>query len=81
MRDKAYVLLLRDLFRSAVDQMNVRLGQTSPAMFQTVDNVKGAVDLAAFRPRFAGADKDLAAEFDAMVSNLINVVFREASLR
>jgi glyoxylase-like metal-dependent hydrolase (beta-lactamase superfamily II) len=81
LRDKAYVLLLRDLFRSAVDQLNVRLGQTSPAMFQTVDDVKSAIDLSLFRPRFAGSDQDLAAEFDAMVKNLINVVFREASLR
>ena len=56
LHDKAYVLLVRDLLKSAVD-------------------------LSAFRPRFAGADKDLEAEFDDMASNLIKVVFTEASLR
>ena len=43
--------------------------------------MKGAVDLSAFRPRFAGDDKDLAAAFDEMTATLVKVVFDEASLR
>ena len=81
MHDKAHVLLIRDLLKSAVDQMNARLKQSRPAMFQTLDEVKGAVDLNAFRQRFAGSDKDLSAEFDDMTANLVKVVFEEASLR
>jgi glyoxylase-like metal-dependent hydrolase (beta-lactamase superfamily II) len=81
LRDKRYLFLVRDLFKSAVDQLNVRLGQTRPAMSLTVDDVKGAVDLTPFRQRFAGNDKELATEFDGMTTNLINVAFREASLR
>lgn len=81
MHDKAYILLMRDLLRSAVDQMNAKLQQTGPAMFQTLDGVKAAVDLTAFRQRFAGSDKDRMDEFDDMAGNLVKVVFEEASLR
>ena len=34
MHDKAYIFLIRDLLKSAVDQMNAELKQTGPAMFQ-----------------------------------------------
>ena len=81
MRDKAYIFLLRDLLKSAVEQMNTELRRTGPAMFRTLDEVKGAVDLTSFRQRFAGSDKDLSADFDAMVASLIKVMFHEASLR
>jgi len=81
LHDKSHILLIRDLLTSAVDQMDTRLAQTRPAMFQSLDDVKGAVDLAAFRTRFAGTDKDLAAEFDDMTAHLIKVIFQEASLR
>jgi glyoxylase-like metal-dependent hydrolase (beta-lactamase superfamily II) len=81
MHDKNYVYLLRDLMQSAVDQMNTKLRQTRPAMAQNLDDVKGSVDLTAFRPRFAGSDKDLAAQFDDMSSHLVKLVFLEASLR
>jgi len=81
MHDKTQVLLIRDLLKSAVDPMNARLKQTRPAIFQTLDDVKGAVDLTPFRPRFAGTDKDLGAEFDDMAADLVKVVFEEASLR
>jgi glyoxylase-like metal-dependent hydrolase (beta-lactamase superfamily II) len=43
--DKTYIFLVRDLLKSAVDQMNAELKRTGPAMFQTLDGVKGAVDL------------------------------------
>lgn len=81
LHDTSHILLIRDLLTSAVDQMNTRLSQTSPAMFQSLNDVKGAVDLSAFRQKFAGTDKDLAAEFDDMTTHLIKVVFLEASLR
>jgi cyclase len=81
LHDKAYILLVRDLMKSAVDQMNAKLRDSFPAMFQTLDEVKGAVDLTPFRRRFAGTDKDLSAAFDDMAASLVKVVFEEASLR
>jgi cyclase len=81
MHDKAYIYLLRDLMKSAVDQMNEKLRQTSPAMNQTLDDVKGGVDLTPFRQRFAGDDKDLGDSFDNAASHLVKLVFLEASLR
>jgi len=81
MHDKAHIFLIRDLLKSAVDQLNAKLRQSGPAMFQSLDEVKGAVDLTPFRQRFAGTDKDLATSFDDMAANLIKVVFQEASLR
>jgi hypothetical protein len=81
MHDKSYICLVRDLLKSAVDQMNAGLKRTGPAMFQTLDQVEGTVDLTAFRQRFAGSDKDLAVAFDEMTANLLKVVFEEASLR
>ena len=60
--------------------MNAELKRTGPAMFQTLDGVKGAVDLTSFKQRFAGNDKDLSPAFDDMASNLVKVVFEEASL-
>jgi len=81
LHDKAYINLVRDLLKSAVDQVYAKLRQSGPAMFRSLDEVKGAVDLTSFRPRFAGEDKDIAAEFDDMSANLVKVVFEEASLR
>ena len=81
LRDKTYIYLLRDLMQSAVDQVNEKLRQTAPAMFQTVDDVKGSVDLTPFRQRFAGNDTDLAAAFDNVTTRLVRLVFDEARLR
>jgi cyclase len=81
LHDKAYIYLLRDLMRSAVDQMNEKLRQSAPAMFQTLDDVKGGVDLTPFRQRFAGNDQDLAAAFDDVAARLVKLVFEEARLR
>jgi len=61
--------------------MNEKLRQTSPAMNQTLDDVKGGVDLTPFRQRFAGDDKDLADSFDDAANHLVRLVFLEASLR
>ncbi|HET6177002.1 MAG TPA: hypothetical protein VFE61_08730 [Candidatus Sulfotelmatobacter sp.] len=81
MHDKTYIYLMRDFLKSAVDQMTEKLRQPRPAMFQSPDEVKGSVDLTSFRQRFAGDDKDLGDAFDDCASNLVRVVFEEASLR
>ncbi len=81
LHDKTYLSLMRDLLKSALDQMNAYLKRTGPAMFRTLDEVKGAVDLTPFRLRFIGEDKDMAAAFDDMAANLVKVAFEEASLR
>jgi glyoxylase-like metal-dependent hydrolase (beta-lactamase superfamily II) len=81
MHDKTHILLIRDVLKSVVDQMNQKLRQTGPALARTLDEVKGAVDLSPFRQRFAGDDKDLGDEFDEEASRLVKLVFEEASLR
>ena len=81
MHDKTYIYLVRDLMKSAVDQMNEKLRQTAPAMFQTLDEVKDGVDLSSFRRRFAGNDKDLGEAFDQVSSRLVKLVYEEASSR
>jgi hypothetical protein len=74
-------MLVRDMLKSAVDQVTEGLRKTGPAMFRTVDDVKGSVDLSPFKQRFAGNDKDLGAAFDQAAAELVKLVFREASLR
>lgn len=81
MHDKTYIHLERDMMKSAVEQMNVKLGQTRPAMFQTLEEVKDSVDLSGFRQRFAGDDRDLGFAFDDAAAHLIKLVFLEASLQ
>jgi len=81
MHDKTYIYLERDLIKSAVDQMNEKLRQAGPALSQNLDDVKGAVDLTPYRPRFAGDNKDLGAIFDDETSHLLKLVFEESSLR
>lgn len=81
LHDKTYLYLLQDLMQSAVDQVNEKLRQTAPAMFQTADEVKGSVDLTAFRQRFAGKDAELGAAFDQVCARLVKLVFDEARLR
>ena len=81
LHEKTYVYLIRDLLKSAVDQVNAKLKQSGPAMFRSLDEVEASVDLTPFRQRFAGNDKDLAATFDEMSKHLVKVVFEEASLR
>ena len=81
LHDKTYVFLVRDLMRSAMDQMNAKLAQTAPAMFLTIDDVKGSIDLTSFQQRFIGNDKDLIAAYNEMTANLVKVLFEEASLR
>ncbi len=81
MHDMTYVLLIRDLMQSAVAQVDAKLAQLGPAMFQTLDEVTPSVDLSSFQQRFAGTDKDQIAAFNDMTNHLLRVVFQEASLR
>jgi len=81
LHDKTYVYLLRDFLQSAVDQLNEKLRQTAPAMFQKVDDVKSSIDLTPFRQRFAGNDQEVAEAFDDVAARLIKLVFDEARLR
>ncbi len=81
LHDKSYIYPVRDFMKSAVDQTNAQLTKIGPAMAHTVDQVRGAVDLSVFRQRFAGNDTRLAASFDGESRNLVDLVFREASLR
>jgi cyclase len=81
LHDKTHIYLIRDVLKSAVDQMTEVLRKTGPAMFRALDDVKGEIDLAPFRQRFAGNDQELAAEFDQEASVLIRLVYRESTLR
>jgi len=81
MHDKTYLYLVRDLLKSAVEQLNEQLQRTGPAMFRTLDEVNGAVDLKPFRERFAGTDQDKGQEFDYMATKLVKIAFQEASSR
>jgi cyclase len=80
LHDKRHILLVRDWMKSAVEQMADKLRQTAPAMFQTLDAVKGGVDLTSFRQRFAGNDKDLGDAYDEAAANLIKIVYEEDTL-
>ena len=81
MHDKTYILLVRDLMKSAVDQMNAKLAQAGPAMFLTIADVKVSIDLTPFQQRFTGDNQDLIAAYNDMTANLVKVLFEEASLR
>ncbi len=78
---KAYLYLVTDLLKSAVEQVRVRIRQIGHPGFHSLDEVKGSVDLKPFRIKFAGDDKDLQAEFDDMTVHLVKIVFNEAALR
>jgi cyclase len=79
--DKTYLYLMTDLLKNAVDQVRARIRQIGFPGSHSVDDVKDSVDLTAFRPKFAGDDKDLQAEFDDMTAHLVKIAFNEAALR
>lgn len=81
MHDKAYLHLVADLMQSTVDQVRARISQLGFPVAHTLDEVKGSVDLGAFRARFAGDDKDLQTRFDAMAAMLVKITFAEAAQR
>jgi cyclase len=77
--DKNYLYLMADLMQSTVDQVRARIRQLGFPGTHTVDEIKGSVDLTAFRAKFAGDDKDLQAEFDDMAAHLVKIAFSEAA--
>jgi cyclase len=81
LHDKTHIYLTRDLLKSAVDEMNDALGKSGHGKFSSFDEVRGSVDLTPFRQRFAGNDKDIAAEFDNEAAALLGLVYQEVSLR
>jgi glyoxylase-like metal-dependent hydrolase (beta-lactamase superfamily II) len=81
LHDKTYLYLVRDLMKSAVEQVRARIRQIGFPGSHSVEDVKASVDLTPFRARFAGDDKDLQAEFDDMTAHLVKIVFNEAALR
>jgi cyclase len=78
---KDYLYLVTDLLKSAVDQLRGRIRQIGHPGFHSLDEVKGSVDLTAFRAKFAGDDKDLQVEFDDMTTHLVKIAFSEAAQR
>jgi hypothetical protein len=78
---KDYLYLVADLLKSAVEQLRARIRQIGHPGFHSLDDVKGSVDLTAFRAKFAGDDKDLQAEFDDMTGHLVKITFSEAAQR
>jgi glyoxylase-like metal-dependent hydrolase (beta-lactamase superfamily II) len=81
LRDTAYLQTVRELLQSAVDQLQARLRVLGPAEFLALEAVRGSIDLAPFRQRFAGDDPARGAAFDAMAERLVKLVFTEATLR
>jgi glyoxylase-like metal-dependent hydrolase (beta-lactamase superfamily II) len=81
LHDKAYLNLMIDLLNSVVEQMRGQARRIGHLGFHSLDDVKGSIDLAPFRSKFAGDDKDLQAEFDDMATHLVKITFNEAALR
>ena len=82
LRDNSYLLLMRDMMKSAVDQLNAKLVQVNePALGLRFDQVKGGIILEQFRKRFVGNDSSRNAKFDDMAGHLAQVTFNEAKLR
>jgi hypothetical protein len=81
LHDKAYLYLVTDLLKSAVDQVRGRIRVIGHPGAHSLEDVKGSVDLTPFRQRFAGDDKDVQAEFDDMTVHLVKIAFNEAALR
>jgi glyoxylase-like metal-dependent hydrolase (beta-lactamase superfamily II) len=81
MRDRSYLHLVRELFQSAIDQVNARIHIIGPAEFREVENVLPHVDLSPFRQRFTGTDASRAKQFDEMAEQVVRLVFKEAALR
>ena len=76
-----YVKLIQKTMQSVIDQVDARLYVIGPAEFRTIDDIKDHVDLSEFRELFAGNSEELSNEFDDMTGRLIQLVFKEASLR
>ena len=81
MRDYKYLALFREFLQSALDQLNARLKIVGPAEFREFDEVKDAIDLSRFKPRFTDGDKELEGDFDEIQGRLKRLVFIEAQMR
>jgi glyoxylase-like metal-dependent hydrolase (beta-lactamase superfamily II) len=81
LHDKTYLRLVIELLQSALSQVRARIGQLGHPAGYTVDAIRGAVDLTPFRFRFAGDDKDRQEEFDDQMKRMVELIFKEESLR
>jgi cyclase len=81
MHDNAYIQLVIELMQSAEDQVRARIRQLGFPGTHSLDEIKGFVDLTAFRARFAGDDKEIQARFDGMTADLVKITFSEAAQR
>ena len=79
LNDKTYLYLVVDLFKSAIEQMNAKIREVG--LFAEFDTYNSAIDLTAFRSKFAGDDKDLNAAFDQIAAVVTKLVIREATLQ
>jgi glyoxylase-like metal-dependent hydrolase (beta-lactamase superfamily II) len=73
-RDTGYLMLVIGLLESIVAQVDAGLERG----LVTSDDVRQAVRLDEFRPRFAHGDPELAADFDATTATLIDKAYLEA---
>lgn len=80
-RGRDHLLLVQDLLRSAVAQLDASLRRRGPAEFLTLDAVRDDIDLEPFRHRFVGDVAARNAAFDEMTERLVRLVFTEAALR
>lgn len=78
LRDKKYLLQLRDLMKSVVAQVETRVRQSSEA---TLENVKKEVDVKALRDEILAGDTADAGFFDYAIGSLIEIAFHEAKQR
>ena len=81
MHDKSYLYLVTDLMKSAVEQVREGIRKAGHPGFYSVEKIKSGIDLSPFKPKFAGDDKDIGAQFDTMAEHLVNLSFKEAAIR
>jgi len=79
MRDKTFLRLVRETMKSVVEQVHEQLRKDDDAPLETV---KKAVDLGAYRERFAKGDEQAAKFFDYAVGDkFVELVYHEAKQR
>jgi len=84
LRDRKYLLQIRDLLRSVVAQVETAL-RTEPGveldMNKQLEAIKKKVDVKELKQQILGDDAADGPQFDYAVEALIGVVFHEAKLR
>ena len=78
LHDKTYILQLRDLFKSVVDQIDVQLAKDSE---MPLDDVKKGVDVHQFRDTILADDRDDVGFFNYAMDSLIGIAYHEARQR